>query len=252
MLELMPTIQTYLKGNPPLVVSTGNASLGLWAAKNNFYKRDWHSNELTGKNSPFGIFAGFVNVAPNVPLYSTPLAWDEFVDYMNTHSRRLNEMPSSAWETNYRASKYIKDPFQVIEKKNLNAYKEERLKNKVSPYKERILQRIAAQEANVLFRFSDNNKSPHLIGRDEQLYLFLLMPKALDNLFIFKQDLGDESPPKLDLDYHERLIREYKAAVERNFAPVPVNAAPSKGVGWGGRRKTRRNLSKPSKRTRKH
>ena len=271
LLGLMPQIQEFLGGRPPLVVSTGNTAVGVGMAPELFYKRDWHSNELTRKNAPFGIFAGFVNVAPNVPVYATPEAWDAFIDYMNAHSIKLTNIPSSAFEEDYRHLKYIKDPMRVLPKENLNEYQANRLGKARPDYRERVLEVIEREKANTVFRFSDNNKEPHLVGRDEQFYLFILMPRAIDNLFVFKQALWDMDLPKLDFDYHTDRIRNYRAALARNFlappavgwgavpslaapaspaVPAPAAAGAANAIG-GKRRKTRRKMKK-SKRTRKH
>jgi hypothetical protein len=248
LLGLMPQIQEFLGGRPPLVVSTGNTAVGVGMAPELYYKRDWHSNELTRKNAPFGIFAGFVNVAPNVPVYATPEAWDIFVDYMNAHSRRINEIPSSAFEQVYRKEQGIKDPFQAVEEKNLNENIRRKVNREQPQYREKKLESFLQERGNIVFRFSDNNKSPHQVGRDEQLYLFILMPRAIDNLFVFKQALWDMDLPKLDLDYHTDRIRNYRAALARNFLAAPAAAGANQG---GKRRQTRRKMKK-SKSTRKH
>ena len=206
MLSLMPTIQEYLHGNPPLVVGTGSNERG---SPSTIYKKRWHSNEVLGKNAPFGIFAGFVNVAPGVPLYRSKDAWDEFVEFVNGRSIRIMNSPSSALENNYKEAKGIMDKLLPIPKANLTSYANRELS----------AQRKKYLEENILYRFSNNMKDQK-IGRDEQLYLFLLMPKAIDNLFIFKQSLFDNSLPKLDLDYHERLMGIYTEALATNFKPT--------------------------------
>jgi hypothetical protein len=54
------------------------------------------------------------------------------------------------------------------------------------------------------------------MGRDEQIYLLILMRKSIENLFIYHIDLGDEAIPKqetIDIPFHEARLAEYKKAI---------------------------------------
>ena len=238
MLELIPTLQEYLGGYPPLVLGTGKT--GIWNG-DPFYKRPWHSNELLGKNAPFGIFAGFVNVTPGIDMYKTVEPWDEVVELIHDRSRRLNELPSTLLEEEFRKYKYLQDPLAPTPKENFNTYKTKRLRKNLDPEYAKELQ-------SLLYRLSNNAKL-HRVGRDEQMYLFVLMPKAIHNIFIFNQSLGDMTLPKPDYEYHTRLLQMYKDAIARNFVPLPPpppeEGAPT-GWGTGGKRKTQKRRSKRS------
>lgn len=196
---------------PLLVVGTGDMGFGQ------NYKKPYHDNELTDLVLPYGVFAGFINVTPGVPVFQTMKAWDTFIEYVNERSVR-GEM----------------------KKNNENQY----------------------------YLFSNNGK-PQAMGRDEQLYLYILMKTSIDNLFIYKIGLGDLTIPKLEtinMDYHTAKLNGYKRAVgllppEANSAPVQkeANSAPQSNwlvsapaPRWGrGGKKTYRKKRK-SKRTRKN
>ncbi len=86
-------------------------------------------------------------------------------------------------------------------------------------------------------QFSDNN-ADQAMGRDEQMYLYILMRLSKDNLFIYNIDLGDlttPTPEKIDMPFHEFNLAEYKKALGLS----------------GGRRKTYRR-KRTHRRTRKH
>jgi hypothetical protein len=92
---------------------------------------------------------------------------------------------------------------------------------------------------NTFYRFS-NNKTPQAMGRDEQMYLYILMKKSISNLFFFHIDLGDLETPtieKIDLPFHEARLAEYKAAI---------------GLAGGGRRQKTYRKKRSNRITRKH
>ena len=90
---------------------------------------------------------------------------------------------------------------------------------------------------NTYHQFSDNDRIES-IGRDEQMYLYILMRLSKDNLFIYDIDLGDltvPTPESIDIRFHEFNLARYKKALGLS----------------GGRRKTYRR-KRPHRQTRKH
>lgn len=170
------------EGKPLLLVGTGNPG---HLAGTNIYLQPYHRNEHLNKKAPFGIFAGFTNTTPNVPVFQTYTAWNEFIDFMNDRSYKLNKTKRNA---NY-----------------------------------------------------SNNGKPEQIGRDEQLYLFLLMPKSWDNLFIFRVNLFDKTLPTANTEYN--TYKEYNTTKKETFR--------KSGLLQGGKRKSLR-LKFEKRKTRKH
>lgn len=95
------------------------------------YKKYWHKNTLTNINAPFGAFAGFQSTIPNVPCFQSESLWNECVDYIIRHSKRLIEHPSE----------------QLI--------------------------------------YSNYSS----VGKDEQILLFVILPKCMENIFFFELDI---------------------------------------------------------------
>jgi hypothetical protein len=222
----IPKIQKYMKTEGVLIVGTGSASL-----YENIYKRQWHSNELEDKDSPLGIFAGYVTVTPGVPVYRDLKAWDEFIEYMNLRSVRNNTMGKSMFERSYSETK------DRLSAENIAKLYNERLgKFKNKEYGAKVLKEMLE---NVYYPFSNNEKI-HSIGRDEQLYLFILMPKSLDHLFIYHYKLGDSEDASVDVDYDKKMKATYIDALEKGFKN------PKKGG-----RQTRKQKNRKYKGTRK-
>lgn len=217
--KLIPELQAFKGTSSLLIVGSGNVGLSR------LYHKEWHENELLHKKSPFGVFAGFVSITPGVPVYSTMDAWDAFVEYVDERSVRENSKPMNPVIANYMEN--MKTTTYPIPQANLNAYIAKRsVKNTT----------LKSKLKNVFYPFS-NDQLVHRIGRDEQLYLFILMPKALDNLVIFRIDLGDTVPPvwtngpesQLNFmnekfvqpmeraDYHTRLFNAYKKTANTGF-----------------------------------
>ncbi len=69
-----------------------------------FYKKPWHNNKYTERYSPFGAFAGFQSVIPNVPCFQNLTLWDESMEYLLQHSKRLNT--SSKNKLNFLTADY--------------------------------------------------------------------------------------------------------------------------------------------------
>ena len=221
--KLLPEIQAFKGTKSLLIVGSGNVG------ESRLYHRDWHENELLHKKSPFGIFAGFVNVTPGVPVYKTLDAWDAFVDYVDERSIRQNNKPMNPVSANYMKEK--EQNTYPIPQANLNAYIQGRYGKAAATNTT-----LKAKLKNVFYPFS-NDQLIHRIGRDEQLYLFLLMPRALDNLVIFRIDLGETRIPEWTngpdtqrdplnqefvspmerADYHTRLFNAYKKTANTGF-----------------------------------
>lgn len=212
--EKIPTIQAATTEKSVLIIGTGEAGFG---ASGHVYKRPWHSNELLQKNAPFGVFAGLISVTPGVPVYQDMKAWDDFVEYINGRSRRNEEHPTSKFkEQYYRDRGKSTSRSEPIDDENFAKYRQSR----IDEYKNKAVgqQNISEIEKNIYYFFS-NNADIHRIGRDEQLYLFIIMPRALNNLFIFKADLGDSTPPAVNLPFNTKYKGIYQAAVNAEFTP---------------------------------
>jgi hypothetical protein len=226
-LNQIPDIQEKAtKGKPALIAGTGSADSGLFVTKTP-YLREWHTNELLNKHAPFGVFAGFVNATPNIPLYSSKEPWDEFVDYVNERSRRINNKPMRG----------ILKQFNSLRENTIDAFVEEKLKyirEKNPAILEKAQEYWNAVRSNIYYEFSNNSKIQR-IGRDEQLYLFILFPKALENLVFFEVNLDDTDPPKFNEAFHISHLAEFIAAVSTGFAkkPEPVKENENENAGWG-------------------
>jgi hypothetical protein len=210
--NLLPSIQERVKQKGLLIVGSGRAGFHT-----NKYKRDWHSNELLGKDAPFGVFAGFVNITPGVPVFQTYSAWDDFIEYVDARSVRNNNHPKSKLNLEYLARRMYRNgtpKSTPINKENLITYR----KTKVDKFLNKMKgeEYVLGMEKELYYNFSNNN-SINRIGRDEQLYLFTLMPRAFDNLFIFRIDLDDKDFPKVNFDYDDMMKSEYKAALNTGF-----------------------------------
>ena len=259
--NLIPEIlKTTTEGRPAIIAGTGSAVVHSFNSRknntnNNLYWREWHVNELTHKTAPFGVFAGFINITPNVPLYSTKDAWDDFVEYVDERSKRNNTKPM----------KGILLDMPSLTENTINSWLEKRkahintVKEFNEPYKEKVKKYFENQAKNIYYTFSNNGKF-YRIGRDEQLYLFNLLPRALQNLAFFRVNLGDDNPPVFDKDFHHKMFDIYVDAVNKNFPkkeikklePVALLNANTKKE--GGKRKTRkyRTLKKKTRKTKGH
>jgi hypothetical protein len=202
--ETIPEIQKVMGKQEVLIIGTGSA--GFYSS---LYKRAWHSNELLGKNAPFGVFAGAVSVTPGVPVYQTMEAWDDFIDYVKERSIRNDNHPSSKLDRKYLNYKRYDPTINTHNK--FKEYYIGRRKNK-----EQAATELKAYEEDISYIFS-NDEDIHRIGRDEQLYLFIIMPASIDNLFIFNLPLGDLNAPKVNLFKHVQWKRLYRDALEHKF-----------------------------------
>jgi hypothetical protein len=209
----IPTIQTFL-GKPPLIVGAGTISSG------EFYLKNWHANELLGKKAPFGIFAGFVNVVPGNPLFQTVDAWDEFLDYQTARSYPIQK--ASQFQLTYS----VFTP-EEEEKKTKNLLENWEETSKLFGFKGNQLEQNVKQKReeynvmkkNILENIYSNNLRRERIGRDEQLYLFIFLPKILDSLYFYKIHLSDspDEDHKANYNFHERRKSMYSESLEKGF-----------------------------------
>lgn len=225
LLTTIPKIQEYLKTEGAMIVGTGSTSI-----YERMYKRQWHANELEDKDSPLGIFAGYVSITPGVPVYRDLRAWDEFIEYMNVRSVRRNNMGKSMFERSYSTKAERLTPENIAK-----LYNERLGKFKNKEHGAKVLKEMIE---NVYYPFSNNEKI-HSIGRDEQLYLFILMPKSLDNLFIYHYKLGNSTDASIDIPFDKEMKAMYIDALTKGFK------TPKKGG------KTRKAQKRTKKGTRK-
>ncbi len=233
----IPNIQEYLEEEPPLILGS-----------HYYYKRNFHFNELTGEEPPYGVYAGFVNITPNIPIYQNSNVWKEIVNYMNEHSYKLNTKRYPAY------NKYIQELEGLNSIQNVQ-FREIRMINGGKKYANYTIPNTISKE-NEYYEFS-NNTFDYSIGRDEQVYLFIIIPQALDNVFFFKTDYGHyvENPyffPRLNnteyerykprglftdfedlLDFHDLLKQDFKKFSQEKF-----------GKDGGGKRKKRQTRKK--------
>lgn len=201
-LQILTPIEKYLR-NKPLVIGAGYAGKLPTNEVPPLYKRDWHSNELRKKNSAFGVFAGLVNITPEIPIYQNKAIWDSFILYLNERSHRKNDF--SPFERNFEKVKHLHGRIEYYE----NDLEEKYGKNYVNKKKQ-------IRE----FTFS-NNAFAQRIGRDEQFYLFFIIPNALKNIYFLRTDLDNLVLPEPNQEFHEERMRNLRRSE-------------------GGKRKTRR------------
>jgi hypothetical protein len=212
--------------------------------------RKWHKNE--NKVSPFGLYAGFVNVVPPLPVFQTKDLWDNYMDWLDIRNKKvdtrsklnmnyfgdlimsLRDSENPAYNATF--PKYSgNDPFHLTrlekpKKDNLDAYKA-KLLAKIKNATRRQLRKnlMNAKEKNIFSIFS-NNAANTKIGRDEQYLLFLLVPTCLRevifvNISKYDQVSGDrkflqitELPTFPDLhEYHAEQFRIFTEALEKGF-----------------------------------
>jgi hypothetical protein len=104
----------------------------------------------------------------------------------------------------------------------------------------RSIKKEQVTKNNSTFHVFTNNETPQAVGRDEQIYLLILMRKSIENLFIYHIDLGDLTIPKeetIDIPFHEARLAEYKLAI---------------GITEGGKRRKTYRRKRTHRRTRKH
>lgn len=88
-LSLIPSIQEEL-GTPPLILATGRHGDPNTNGTIPLYHSNGISNELTNRKTRFGVFGGFLNTVPGISVFQDLRVWDEFIQYVNQRSRRLN------------------------------------------------------------------------------------------------------------------------------------------------------------------
>ena len=125
------------------------------------YQRFWHANELEKRKAPLGAFAGLQSAMPVVPCFQDPDVWNEAMDYILKRS--------------------------VRSEKKLN--KNEEIETYVDGYR-----RVeVARKNDVVIRYS-NELSRIRHGKDEQILLFVFLPRCLDHTFFFEFDMFAQRP----------------------------------------------------------
>lgn len=96
--SLIPRIQEQIPH--PLIVATTrygdekNGVIPLYHSKN-------ISNELLGRKTRFGVFGGFLNTIPGIPVFQDGSVWNEFIDYINERSKRGDSKTNGKGNTYY-------------------------------------------------------------------------------------------------------------------------------------------------------
>lgn len=236
--ESIPAIQERLQKKEVLIIGTGTPHKSVLKTVVVTYKRVWHSNELLNKDSPLGVFAGLVGITPGIPVFQDYSAWNDFIDYVDARSVKSTTTQSKL-EKNYILNRAYKNSIPSatpIDAEKYLTYRKERVNRFTN--KAQGEEQIKKLEEELFHSFS-NNGDPHSIGRDEQLYLFILMPRSFDNLFMFGLEYDVEELPVLNFDDDDLLKKTYKEA---------LNAGFKKGKGGTRKRKQQRKTRKNMKR----
>lgn len=216
-----------------------------------FYKADWHSNELLRREAPFGIFAGFITISPGAEVYKTMDVWDDYIEYMNARSKR-DERKRSEFELFH--AHLFKNPKKKFltedEKKIVYNFL---LKKEPTQEKKNALKKELNSEAETIeekYKFSNDNY-PEEVGRDEQFYLFLLIPKAIQNVFFYKIHYGDleNKLTEIDEEFHKKYKENFLKSMAISFKSYKISKISNNKYFVGGR-KTRRQKKKPGTRKR--
>lgn len=242
----IPGIQTFL-GKPPLIIGAGYIYGDN--IRGRLYFRAWHTNQLLDKTAPFGVFAGFVNVSPGIPLYQSVKPWDEFVDFQNQRSFRMK----TASEFQLQYGVYTPEQIEAKTKKLLKNYENE-MKNQ-GETKEEINFRIKQsrrsyneQKKTMLKNVFSNIWLDGRIGRDEQLYLFLFLPKVLEYVYFYKIDYTtslseSNGSHKANQNFHNLRKKNFEEAVQRNFQEKKIG---------GNRKRTKKRASSKFEKRKTH
>lgn len=132
------------------------------------YKKYWHENVLGKQTSPLGAFAGLQSTMPTVPCFTETKLWDEAIDYILKRSVRSEEIAPE--NTKY---------FQTYSANGALVWKKLYKNEKV-------------------IRFS-NEDSRTRVGKDEQILLFVFLPKCLKHCFFFELDMVGVRKPLLGI-----------------------------------------------------
>lgn len=230
----------------PILIGAGYVLDQQFPSWKHFYKARWHSNELLRRDAPFGIFAGFITVSPGAEVYKTMDVWDDYIEYMNARSKR-DERKRSQFELSYAHL------FNNPKKKFLTENEKKRVYNhllskEITQEKKDALKKKLNSEAETfedIYEFS-NKKYPQEVGRDEQFYLFLLIPKAIQNVFLYRIHYGDkvDKLTEIDEEFHKQYKEWFLEAMAKSFKKIHHNTY------FVGGRKTRRQKKKRGTRKR--
>jgi hypothetical protein len=226
-LKKIPDMQALKQSESLLIVANGEP-------------RQWHKNE--NRVSPFGLYAGFVNIVPPVPVFQTNELWDIYMDWLSPRNKKVNTRSKLNMEyisdlvTKGKLTAYPgKDPFYLTytgkpTHDDLAAYKDERL-GKIRNNTRRQLRKnyMNAKETNTFAIFS-NDADDTKIGRDEQYLIFLLVPRCLRevvfvNISKYDKISGErkflqitELPAFPDLhEYHAEQFTIFTEALRKGF-----------------------------------
>jgi hypothetical protein len=232
-----------MKQKPLLITGTGEG-----------YIRKFHPNEVTGKKPPFGVLAGFINATPGVPIFQTMDVWDEIIDYVDSRSTKTNSIRHPALNKELSSLYGYNTVYDFIkEGKNSKVTYDEFINGVLQTYpeedeKKKEKQRLDSLKSNQYYEYT-NNVSETSVGRDEQVYSYILLPKTKDNLFFFKILLGSNTEesglnlrpefsnddmkkvftyerfqrywesmkPKINMDFHDKKMKQYIDALAKNF-----------------------------------
>lgn len=194
----------------PLIIGVGKIGFGTP------YLKNWHGNELKGKRAPFGIFAGFISATPGIPVYQSMDAWDTFIEYVIERSIPKDK---SEFENFFQVST---NQINATKKYYLNSInKNNTLSNQQKKNKKERMQKDMNDMLQKKYKTFSNKGSIYSIGRDEQLYLFIVLPKAIKNLYFYDIQLDDFTLPTLEktntANTHESYKEKYEEALARNF-----------------------------------
>lgn len=212
-LNEIPTI-TAVVGKPPLIVGAGTIS--RYRAP---YLKDWHANELLQKKAPFGIFAGFVNVVPGIPMYQTADAWDEFIEYQDKRSYPIGNISEFQLKHGLKTPEEIDPKIQELLKVQVNRGKRLRFSEASIARTVKTMEESYLTSKHTLLKNAfSNNMRAEKIGRDEQLYLFLFLPKLLDHVYFYKINLsGYLEKHKANQNFHTQTKVNYERDLKQNF-----------------------------------
>jgi hypothetical protein len=192
-LRILPSIEEYL-GNIPIVLGAGYAGRNPTNTVPPLYKRKWHGNEF-GEQAPFGVFAGLINIAPNIPIYKRKEIWDSFIEYL---LKRSHPVPDKNYTLFNREFEKIKNRYgndKSVYEADLEAEMGEEKAKKYIDFMKKIIHTYS------------NNEKIHRIGRDEQFYLLFILPNARENIYFLRTDLEDLVPPVRNNEFNRSRKR---------------------------------------------
>lgn len=139
------------------------------------YQRNWHENEMTKRKAPLGAFAGLQSSMPVVPCFTNESLWDEAMGYILQRSVRFEEIAKENDED------WIKTGNGATVKREV-------------------------KKGETVIKFS-NEHAKNRVGKDEQILLFVFLPKCMANTFFFELDMGKVRQPSLDYR-HQRYPKK--------------------------------------------